>query len=102
MVPGMAGAAGALSVVVQDIGGAVREAADPALFEPFRQDPPLLGRGVDVGGAEAPPHPGTVTEQERGPELAVDQVPGREPHLVMEAGGPLPPVDIRPFAAGVL
>src|SRR5258708_23555430 len=79
--------------VMQGGCGAGGKAADAAFFEPLRKMLPVRDRAVDLAQADASPHPDAVLAQEGGPELAVDQVPGGQLHLVPESGGPVPPVD---------
>ena len=74
----------------------------PLLLKPSCELLPLRRRVVCVAQAEAGPHPGAMSLQERGPELAVDQVPGGQPHFLPERGGPWRPADRLLGRAGVL
>src|SRR5258708_38104997 len=86
--------------VMQGGCGAGGKAADAAFFEPLRKMLPVRDRAVDLAQADASPHPDAVLAQEGGPELAVDQVPGGQLHLVPESGGPGPPGDRPPADTG--
>src|ERR1035438_7162822 len=78
------------------------EAADAPRLEPSREVFPPRRRVVNLAQADPAPHPGAAFLQERGPQIAVDQVPDRQPHLVLERGGPVLPADRLLTGAGVL
>jgi hypothetical protein len=99
--PAAVGAAKMLAVAVQDAGAATGQAADSPSFQPSRELLPPRRRVAGLAQAKAAPHPGAVSLQERRPKLAVDQVPGRQPHLVVERGRPPPPADLLVGGAGV-
>jgi hypothetical protein len=82
-----AGISAPFAVVVQDVGVTAGETVDAPLLQPRSELDPLRDSQVDLSETDAGAKSSAAVSQVGGAQLAVDQIPGRQPDFLPKLGG---------------